>query len=134
MSIVDRVLGIDPGKYKTGVAIGQSLTQSATPLAIIHKPLVQLQPEHFRCYIEEWQPARIVVGKPELADGRKHPMADDIDRLVSLLEKQFSLPVHTYNEYLSSHEARQRQPGKKEIDDIAAAVILESWFGSGFNG
>lgn len=130
MGTVTWVLGIDPGRRKTGIAIGQSLTGTARPLGIIQVPLEKIQAEHFSEYIKQWRPTRIVVGEPRLADGKLHPMAEDIRRLTDMLTKAFHLPVETFDEFLSSHEAKQLKPKQSQIDDLAAVVILESWFQS----
>ena len=42
-------------------------------------------------------------------------------------QEAFGLPVHYIDEYLSSHEARARLPGEKEVDAMAAAIIAEDW-------
>ena len=130
MSTVKWVLGIDPGRRKTGVAVGQSLTGTARPLGIIQVPLEKMQADHFSDYIKQWRPSMIIVGEPKLADGNVHPMAEDIQRLVSTLTAAFDLPVETFDEFLSSHEAKQLKPKQRQVDDLAAVVILESWFQS----
>ncbi|MBV7433485.1 Holliday junction resolvase RuvX [Cardiobacteriaceae bacterium TAE3-ERU3] len=130
MSTVKWVLGIDPGRRKTGVAIGQSLTGTARPLGIIQAPLEKIQANHFSDYIEQWRPSMIIVGEPKLADGNAHPMAEDIQQLISMLSAAFDLPVETFDEFLSSHEAKQLKPKQRQIDDLAAVIILESWFQS----
>lgn len=127
MSSVVWVLGIDPGKHKTGVAIGQSLTASAQPLAIVHQPLAQLAADAFAGFVREWRPRIIVVGMPTLADGKAHPLTRDITSLITRLEESFALPVYTHSEFLSSHEARKRDTKRRHIDDLAATLILESW-------
>ena len=130
MSVVKRVLGIDPGRRKTGIAIGQGLTGTAQPLGIIHAPLEKMHAELFADYIKQWKPSMIVVGEPKLADGKPHPMSVDIQRLVDMLISAFNIPVETFDEFLSSHEAKKMNPKKHQVDDLAAVVILESWFQS----
>lgn len=122
-----RVLGIDVGKKKTGVAVGQSISATATPLAILHKSANQLQAQDFALWIREWRINEIVIGLPTLADGKPHALAPSILRLQRQLANDFSLPCHTVSEYLSSHEARARAGGKKWIDDYAAAILVEDY-------
>ena len=54
-------------------------------------------------------------------------MAAPIRRIGAKCQEAFELPVHYIDEYLSSHEARARLPGEKEVDAMAAAIIAEDW-------
>lgn len=122
------VLGLDIGLRKTGVAVGQSLTRSATPLAILQKPADSLQISDIRGWVTEWRVQAIVIGRPQLADGTTHPLDPAIDRMIGMVRDELGLPVHEVNEYLSSHEAKSRQSGKRKIDDIAACILIEDFF------
>ncbi|UJF25300.1 Holliday junction resolvase RuvX [Suttonella sp. R2A3] len=127
MAGVAWVLGIDCGRHKTGVAVGQTLTKTAQPIEIIKKPLSSLTAQDFLHILQEWRVKAVVMGVPQQADGLAHPLHDNINRLAGEFTTDFQLPVYFMDEYLSSHEARQRGGDKKTIDDIAAAVILETW-------
>lgn len=122
------VLGLDIGQRKTGVAVGQSLTGSATPLAILQKNAQDLAIEDILPWINEWRVQTVVIGRPVLADGKAHPLDGAITRFATLIRAELGLPVHEVGEYLSSHEARQRQPKRKKIDDMAACVLVEDFF------
>ncbi|MDO5091688.1 MAG: Holliday junction resolvase RuvX [Cardiobacteriaceae bacterium] len=122
------VLGLDIGQRKTGVAVGQSLTGSATPLGIVEKSAEKLAIADIRAWIDEWRVQAVVIGRPRTADGKAHPLDKAIDRFVALIENELGLPVHEVGEYLSSHEAKARQPKRKKIDDIAACVLVEDFF------
>ena len=75
------VLGLDIGLRKTGVAVGQSLTRSATPLAILQKPADSLQISDIRGWVTEWRVQAVIIGRPMLADGTTHPLDPAIDRI-----------------------------------------------------
>lgn len=122
------VLGLDIGQRKTGVAVGQSLTGSATPLAILHKPAGELEIGDILSWIEEWRVQGVVIGRPRTADGKPHPLEAVIDRFAAMIQQELGLPVHEVGEYLSSHEAKKRRPGQKKIDDLAACILVEDFF------
>lgn len=122
------VLGLDIGQRKTGVAVGQSLTGSATPLAIVRKAANALQIADIRHWAEEWRVQAVVIGRPELADGKTHPLDHAITRFAEMIRRELDLPVHEVGEYLSSHEARERRGGRENVDDLAACVLVEDYF------
>ena len=122
------VLGLDIGHKKTGVAVGQSLTGSATPLAIVRKNAMQLQIGDIRHWVQEWRVEKVVIGRPVLADGKAHPLDKAIDRLAALIRHELGLPVHEVGEYLSSHAARERSGSRDDIDDMAACILVEDYF------
>lgn len=121
------ILGIDVGSKKTGVAIGQSITGQANPLALLRIPISNLQANHFADFIKEWSVSCIVIGLPALADGKAHPLEKVIRRLAEDLHRQFMLPVYFADETLTSHEARARFGSRQEYDSAAAAVMIEDF-------
>lgn len=127
------MLGVDCGRRKTGVAIGQTLTQTAQPLDVIHKPLSRLTANDFADYIAQWQPKAVVLGMPYLADDKVHPLQKDIERLAIDFAQTARLPTYFMDEYLSSHEAKQHGGNRQTIDDIAAAIILQTWLAESSN-
>lgn len=122
------VLGLDIGQRKTGVAVGQSLTGSATPLTILYKSADELDIKDIRGWVEEWRVQAVVIGRPLTADGKPHSLDAAIDRFAAMIKGELMIPVYEVGEYLSSHEARQRRPGNKKIDDMAACVLVEDFF------
>lgn len=121
------ILALDVGQRKTGVAVGQTLTATARPLAVIRHPAATLEAAQFAAWVAEWSISAIVIGWPQLRDGKEHPLAPAIRRLADKCREAFALPVYFSDEYLSSHEARARLPAAKEIDAMAAVVIAEDW-------
>ncbi len=132
-----RVLGFDFGEKRIGVAVGQRITGTATPLTTLSS---NDKPDwhSIEALIQEWQPDTLVVGMPFNMDGSRSDMAEKIDRFCRQLEGRYHLPVAQIDERLSSAEAEhklklQRQQGRRkkidklEIDRLAAAIQLESW-------
>lgn len=132
------VLGFDFGLNRTGVAIANLLTGMATPACVLHSKNGQPDWQGIDNLIKEWRPEKLVVGMPAMLDGSDSSMKKTITRFCHALEQHTGLPVETANEQLSSREAEQRlksarQAGRKrkirkeEIDQLAAAIILENW-------
>lgn len=129
-------LAFDFGERRTGVAVGQSITQSASPvttiLSINHQPNWQT----IEKLVNDWRPDRIIVGIPEDRDENKS-IRKKIKLFCTQLSQISNLPVSTHDETLTSDEAyqqlkakRQENKGKidkKNIDQLAAAILLESW-------
>jgi putative Holliday junction resolvase len=131
-------LGFDYGQRRTGVALTQSLSATATPLTTLERRGTSQDWTTVAELIAQWRPAALIVGLPRLADGHRHPMSKQIHRFCAQLRERFELPVHTQDEAYSSAEAyarlkaqrragRRRRIARAEIDRMAAAVMLESW-------
>ncbi|MFN3785576.1 MAG: Holliday junction resolvase RuvX [Thiothrix sp.] len=132
------VLGFDYGTARIGVAVLNTLVGIATPQSVVTaRDGVPDWDALGRC-IQTWRPARLVVGMPRKLDGSDSAMQTTIERFIRQLQGRYALPVDVVSEQLSSREAEQRlklarQAGRKrkvhkeEIDQIAAAIILESW-------
>jgi putative Holliday junction resolvase len=121
-------MGFDYGERRIGVAVGQTITQSASPLAIIAVRDGRPEWEALSRLVEQYAPELMVVGMPSYADETPHPLAARIERFCNQLRERYGLPVRTINERLSSHEARERMGADgRDLDALAAQVILETW-------
>ncbi len=121
-------MAFDYGHRRIGVAVGQPLTRSATPLAVL--PSRDGAPDWpaIAALIEEWQPQRLLVGLPQPADGAESGLTRRVRRFCRQLEGRFRLPVATIDERLSSWAAKERTGSPDEpLDAVAAQVILETW-------
>lgn len=131
----DLFLGFDFGYKRIGVAVGQRLTGSASPLTIL--PAKQGVPNWLQLQnlVKQWQPQALVVGYPTCIDGTEQYTTEAARVFALALEECCSLPVHLVDERLSSVEARAylfehggyRQLKKTGVDSLAACVILEQW-------
>ncbi len=126
------VMGFDFGQRRIGVAIGQMLTQTATPLCII--PAQDGVPDWGRVdnLIREWQPGMMIVGLPLNMDGTMSEMAVAVQKFSRRLQNRYNLPVEMVDERLSSIEAQRETasegPRRQEhLDHVAARIILETW-------
>jgi len=133
------LLGFDFGKKRIGVAVGQTLTASARPLATLRTHNDQPDWEAIGRLIDTWRPTQLVVGLPVNEDGSEHILAAAVQNFAGQLRNRYALPVHLVDERLSSHEAQQiavsmggraaphTQAAKEAVDRIAAQIILETW-------
>ncbi len=122
-------MGFDYGSKRIGVAVGQTLTATARPLAIVRVKNQQIDWAHITALIQEWQPDALIVGIPKHADGSDSTSTLAARRFSRQLQGRYQLPVHTIDERLSSIAAAQRiSPNKrKDLDAVAAQIILETW-------
>lgn len=114
------VLAFDFGARRIGVAIGNTLTREARPLAIVDAE-GDARWARIAALIAEWQPARLVVGIPRHPDGAAHEMTARCERFARQLEGRYRLPVERVDERYSSAVV---EGGR---DDEAAAVILQQY-------
>lgn len=125
------ILGFDYGTKRIGVAVGQTITHTATPLTTLHHQQQQPDWREIKNLISVWKPQALVVGMPHYPDNNKHPLHDAIQHFCQTLIQLSGLPVHTIDERLSSYEAEQLILEKKHhthaVDSVAAQIILETW-------
>ena len=132
------VISFDFGLKRTGVAVGNTITGSATPECTLQSKDDQPDWDGISKLFKEWQPKQIVVGMPTELDGSESPLKPKIERFCNQIQGRYNIAVDTENEQFTSIEAAQRlkqlrQSGRKqkvskdEVDKIAAAIILENW-------
>ena len=128
-----RILAFDFGTHRIGMAFGQELTGTASPLPIL--PARDGIPDWLKLerIIDEWQPDAFVVGMPLNMDGTEGPITPRARKFGNRLHGRFHRPIHTMDERLSTIEAKEKlaQASNKNrigLDSMAATLILESWF------
>ena len=134
-------LAFDYGERRIGVAVGQSVTGTASALSTVSVRDGEPDWVSIDGIVAAWKPDGLVVGEPLHMDGRPQPMTRRARRFRHALGRRFGLPVHTADERLTTVEARAelaergafRGSGARrrhEIDHpVAARIILESWLG-----
>mgnify|MGYP000638645393 CR=1 FL=1 len=130
-------LSFDYGKQRIGVASGQEITGTASPVCTLNIKQGKIDWQAIEKLLEQWQPDALVIGVPYHMDGAQCNMTLAAQRFGRQLHGRFNCPVHEMDERLSSIEAEQyqldkRQAGGKrttkgQTDSIAAAIILENW-------
>jgi len=140
-----RFLAIDLGSRRTGLAVGDDRTGIVSPLpALLHgsgahaggtPPVVQSLVAQLRRSILDHEPQALVVGLPLNMDGTEGPSASLARRTGTLLGEAFGLPVHFWDERLTTFAAdqalarsgRTRDEKKALRDGLAAATLLEEF-------
>jgi putative holliday junction resolvase len=127
-----RLLGIDPGTRRIGVAISDELGLLATPHEVIQRQSLERDLERIRAIALELEARRIVVGWPISLSGHAGPAAQSAELFASHISNVMELPVELWDERLSTVEARQYQSRRDQrrgvpIDAHAAAVMLQHY-------
>jgi putative Holliday junction resolvase len=127
------ILSFDFGLRRIGVAIGQDVTGSASPLGVIANRDSGVDHERLSALIKEWRPTQLVVGMPTHADGSPSEMQLAVNHFIEELAR-YGLPIDTVDERYTSIEAERvlkeaRAAGtrgriSKEMVDSAAAVFI----------
>lgn len=129
------LLGFDFGPRKIGVAVGQTITGTASALTTIRTRGPEPDWSRIDDLVREWRPQGAVVGLPYNMDDTPSTQAGAARRFARQLQSRFGLAVHLVDERLTSLEARRQlreQRGREEtslavIDAVAAKLILETW-------
>lgn len=136
---MNTLLGIDFGLRRIGVATGQTLTRSATPLTTLDNSPGHTNWQAIEQVIKEWRPDAIVIGLPLNRDGSDHNLTRTVRQFRDTLAQRYNGPIHWQDERASSQEAEhnlstqrahgdlRRKVKKEDIDKLAAAIILQRW-------
>lgn len=119
------VLAFDFGTRRVGVAIANTLTRAARPLATVDA-LGVARWTSIEKHLKDWAPTQLVVGIPRHPDGAAHDMTARAETFARQLEGRFRLPVARVDERYSTTEVADAD----DVDAAAAAVILQQWFAS----
>jgi putative Holliday junction resolvase len=128
MGSIDTILAFDFGIKRIGVAIGNTMLRQAEPLKVIKAEDNATRFNDIQKLLDEWTPARLVVGLPMHPDGNEHEMTARARRFANQLNGRFNLPVELVDERYSSAVISAKRG--EVIDDRAAAIILQQYFDS----
>lgn len=131
-------LGFDFGSQSIGIAVASRPSGMATPLSAVHMSRSGPDWAGIDALVADWQPAAFVVGLALNATGEQTPMGRRAAKFGRRLQGRYGRPVHWVDETLSTEAARhalraarpRRRPRKADIDNTAAALILERFFGA----
>ena len=130
---IKSLLCFDFGTKRIGVAVGQTITQTATPLQTVRNINNHPDGNNIEQLIDEWQPDALVVGLPLNMMDEVQEMTIASEKFMRQLHGRFHLPVYSIDERLSSFEAAQRTGKTTDLDPVAAQAILETWFAENRN-
>lgn len=133
-----RIMALDIGEVRTGVAISDATQKIATPLCILNTLDVVNNAKPFRQTLDDWEPEALIVGLPKSLDGKENAQAQKIRDVAQKIEMHTSVPIKYVDERLSSSEAKtyMREMGLTEhemrgkVDALAACIFLQSYLDS----
>ena len=125
--VMARVLAVDPGNVRIGLAISDPTGTIARPLSILHHTSRQENAVAILKAAAEHEAALILVGVALDLEGEVGPQARKALRLVDVLREEGDLPVMTWDESGSTQAAKRGPRGDKLLDARAAAVILQEY-------
>lgn len=133
-----RILAVDPGDQRIGLAISDPTGTIANPLTVLKHVQRQVDAATIAALAEEHQAGLIVVGQQIDEEGLPTPQGRKAQRLAEAIRQQTSLPVVLWDESGSTQAARQarlalraaRRRRQGHLDDLAATYILQTYLDS----
>lgn len=122
------VMAFDYGTRRVGVAVGNSVTGTGQALKTIAAPNSDSLFKEVENLIKEWQPRRLVVGKPLHPDGAEHEMTLKAVRFGNQLQGRFQLEVEWVDERYTSAVLEGDAQMQDNLDAHSAALLLEQYF------
>jgi|SRR5690242_8276785 len=130
-----RILGLDVGARRIGIAVSDPLGLTAQGLPTLQRRNRRYDHSELQKLIREYSVKEIVVGNPLRMSGESGAQAEKMAAFAAQLRQEFSLPIHLWDERLSTAEAHRlldeteiRDARRKEvIDKMAAVLILQSF-------
>lgn len=130
-----RVLGLDVGDRRIGVALSDALGATAQPLTVLERRGLGQDVEAIAALATGHQAAAVVVGLPLTMQGKQGEQAKRVLAFVEALRNRLSCPVHLMDERLTTRQGERalletdtsRRKRKRLIDQVAAQLILQSY-------
>lgn len=130
-----RVLALDIGEKRTGVAVSDPTGRVASPVCVLPSAEVLAHAASFRRVLEDWEPEVLLAGRPMTLAGEDGPQVERIKSQAESIAARCGLPLEFADERLSSAEAKRilREQGLSErsmrgkVDMVAASLFLQSW-------
>jgi putative pre-16S rRNA nuclease len=133
-----RILALDHGTKRVGVAVSDELKMIAQPLEFIAPEPFAKFLERLREILREREVELILIGLPRNMDGSYGPAALKVQEFVAALRDAITVPIQTWDERLTSAQAQRfliqggvrRKERKEKVDKTAAAILLQSYLDS----
>ena len=135
MQLSGRILAIDYGSRRMGLAVSDALGITAQGLETLERKNKRSDFARFERLIREYQIAEIVLGNPLRMSGEEGTQSRKVAEFADELRSRFGLPVHLWDERLTSSEANRllrdaevsQQKRAQAVDRMAATLILQSF-------
>jgi putative Holliday junction resolvase len=130
-----RVLALDHGTVRIGVAVSDELKMLAHPLEFIPAEPFNAFVDRLKLLIREKEVEQIVVGMPRNMDGSYGPAAEKVRQFIIVLKEIIPIPVRSWDERLTSVQANRlmsergvkTKDKREKVDKMAAALLLQSY-------
>lgn len=133
-----RILAIDHGTVRMGLAISDDLGMIAQPLEFIPAEPLDEFIAKLKTILTEKEVGEILIGMPRNMDGTYGPAAEKVREFIAKLKETIATPIRTWDERLTSAQANRlliqadmrRDKRKQRVDGAAAAILLQSYLDS----
>ncbi len=130
-----RILAIDHGTKRIGLAVSDELGMIALPLEFVLAEPLSAALARLKEVVQEKQVGLLLVGMPRNMDGSYGPAAAKVQEFVAVLKENVTIPVKLWDERLTSAQANRfliqanvrRDKRKEKVDQTAAAILLQSY-------
>ena len=126
-----QILAFEYGTKHIGIAVGQTITKTSSPLMILNVKQEGTDIWQTICaLVDEWKPDRLLVGQPLNMDGTPSDMMKQGNKFYLRLQKETQIECELVDERLTSFEAKQLTESDSKsvrIDDLAAKIFLDNW-------
>ena len=131
-----KLIGLDVGDRRIGVAFGDSNLRLATPVAVIERTSIEQAGRAIAAYVRDYDADLVIVGLPRNMDGTAGPQAEATKQFVEKIAAAIAVPIKFWDERLTTVEATRRaretdrgrgKKSRRTLDAIAAAVILQDY-------
>jgi len=130
-----RIVGLDVGEARIGVALSDPLRLTAQPLLVLERETEEADLQRIQFLIDSHEAELVVVGMPVSLSGAEGPAYERMQKFVRALADALPVPVVTWDERLTTVEAQRRMraagEGEREqrgvVDKVAASIILQSY-------
>ena len=125
-----QIIAFDFGEKKIGVAVGQTSTNTSSPLQIIFNKDNKTNWISISSLLDEWKPGLILLGKPLNMDGSDSKIMEKVDKFYKELKSIYDADIEFVDERLTTFEAREILKDEKhdDVDAHAAKILIDNWF------
>ena len=125
-----QIIAFDFGEKKIGVAVGQTSTNTSSPLQIIFNKDNNTNWTSISSLLDEWKPDLILLGKPLNMDGSDSEIMKKVDKFYKELKSIYDADIEFVDERLTTFEAREILKDEKHdnVDAHAAKILIDNWF------
>jgi len=125
-----QIIAFDYGEKKIGVAVGQTSTNTSSPLKVIFNNHGKVNWDEINSLLNEWNPNLIIVGKPLNMDGTESEVMKKVDKFYNYLMKIYKARYEYVDERLTTFEAKEILKDNKAelVDANAAKILIDNWF------